>query len=254
MMNKTLPIAELVRRTSISARTLRFYETLGLLTAQRTASGHRCYGPAELARLHQITALKKAGFSLSDIDELLRAGLIAAAEVIATQLAALTSQRASLDAAHARLLAAQAQLADGVGLSPQEFCDLITQGDRIMTTKEQWQTLTDRYHSPEAKAQWAQSMAQVPDGFDQQAYAAKWADLGSRIAADLPMEPGSARAQAYLAEWQALLAPFTAVATPEMMASTANFYDRMDEWQGEASPGFDKRVWDFIKAAGTAAR
>jgi DNA-binding transcriptional MerR regulator len=252
MTNKTLPITELVRRTGISARTLRFYETLGLLTAQRTASGHRCYGPAEMARLHQITALKKAGFSLSEIDELLNAGRIAAADVINTQLAALANQRAALDSAHARLCAAQALLADGVGLTPQDFCDLITEGDRIMTTKAQWDALTDRYFSPEQKAHWAERMAQVPGGFDQIDYAAKWTDLGARIAADLPMDPASAKARAYLAEWQALLAPFTAVASPEMMAGTVNFYDRMDEWQGEASPGFDKTVWDFIKAVSAA--
>jgi MerR family transcriptional regulator, thiopeptide resistance regulator len=254
MKNTTLPIAELVRRTGISARTLRFYETLGLLTAQRTASGHRCYGPLEMARLHQISALKKAGFSLSDIDELLRAGRIAAADVIATQLAALATQRAALDSAHARLTAAQTLLADGIGLSPQDFCDLITQGERIMTTRTEWDKVTSRYFSAEDQAHWAERMQQIPAEFQQADYAAKWADLGSRIKAAMPMDVRSDQARAYLAEWQALLAPFNAVADDKMKAQTVNFYEHMDEWQGDASPGFDADIWRFIRDVAIAAK
>ncbi len=255
MMKHAIPIAELVRRTGISARTLRFYETLGLLTAQRTAAGHRCYGPDELARLHQISALKQAGFSLADIDTLLRARAIAAADVIATQLAALARQRDTLASAQARLQAAQALLADGTGLSPQDFCDLITQGEQIMTSKDQWDKVTDRFFSADEKAHWAERKhAAAPANFNQAEYSANWADLGGRIAADLPMEPASAKARAYLAEWQALLAPFTAMASPEMMAGATRLYDHMDEWQGQADPGFNKAVWDFIKAASAAAK
>lgn len=252
-MQHTIPIAELVRRTGISARTLRFYETLGLLSAQRTAAGHRCYGPAELARLHQITALKQAGFSLADIDTLLRARAIAAADVIATQLASLGKQQQALASAQARLQAAQTVLTSGEGLSPQDFCDLINQGEKIMTTKEQWDKVTSQYHSAADKAHWAEQMAKAPAGFNQAEYSAKWADLGGRIAADLPMDPASDKARAYLAEWRALLAPFTAVATPQMMAGATKLYDRMDEWQGQADPGFNKAVWDFIKAVAAAA-
>ena len=36
---ETLPITEVCRRTGLSARALRFYESRGLLTAQRSAAG-----------------------------------------------------------------------------------------------------------------------------------------------------------------------------------------------------------------------
>ncbi|MEA3014500.1 MAG: MerR family transcriptional regulator, thiopeptide resistance regulator, partial [Sphingomonadales bacterium] len=62
------------------------------------------------------------------------------------------------------------------------------------------------------------SSKDVPAGFDQEAYNRQWADLGGRIAAALPLDPAGAEAQAFYGEWQALLAPFKAVATPEMMA------------------------------------
>ena len=74
----------------------------------------------------------------------------------------------------------------------------------------------------------------------------------TRIAAALPLDPASAQAQAFYDEWQALLAPFKAVATPEMMAGATELYSRMDEWQGDQQPPFSMEVWQFIQAAGKA--
>lgn len=41
------------------------------------------------------------------------------------------------------------------------------------------------------------------------------------------MDPKSAQAQAFYAEWIALLAPFTAVASPAMMDGVGKMYDGM---------------------------
>ena len=80
----------------------------------------------------------------------------------------------------------------------------------------------------------------------------QWAELSARIEAALPLDPASAEAQAFLDEWQALLKPFTDVATSEMMAGATKLYQRMDEWKDEQKPPFSRAVWDFIKAAGAA--
>ena len=37
-----------------------------------------------------------------------------------------------------------------------------------------------------------------------------------------------------------------------MQAGVTRMYERMDEWQGQADPGFDKQVFDFIREAGRA--
>ncbi len=66
------------------------------------------------------------------------------------------------------------------------------------------------------------------------------------------MDPASAKAQAYLAEWNALLAPFNIAADARMKTETVALYDRMDEWSGEVTPGFTRAVWEFIKAAAVA--
>jgi len=64
-------IAEVRERTGVSARTLRYYEELGLLPdVRRRAGGRRVYGPDDLERLAFIQRLKKLGLSLAEVKEL----------------------------------------------------------------------------------------------------------------------------------------------------------------------------------------
>ena len=118
--------------------------------------------------------------------------------------------------------------------------------------EENWKKVTDLYYSEAEKEEWASRMPALPEGFDMHAYNRQWTELGARIEAALPLDPKSAEARALHDEWQALLAPFTAVATPGMMAGAANFYNRMDEWQGEQKPPFSMEVWRFIQEVGAA--
>jgi MerR family transcriptional regulator, copper efflux regulator len=64
-------ISQLAERSGVPATTLRFYESAGLLAAQRTASGYRAYGEDAVRRLAFIGAAKRLGLSLEDIAELL---------------------------------------------------------------------------------------------------------------------------------------------------------------------------------------
>jgi DNA-binding transcriptional MerR regulator len=66
-----LPIAKAAHQTGLSARTLRYYEELGLLPGvRRRAGGRRVYGKDEVERLRFITRLKTLGLSLAEIKEL----------------------------------------------------------------------------------------------------------------------------------------------------------------------------------------
>lgn len=56
----------------LTAKTLRYYERLGLLSpAGRTATGYRVYSPADLRRLGFIVKAKRLGLSLREIREIL---------------------------------------------------------------------------------------------------------------------------------------------------------------------------------------
>ena len=64
-------IGEVCRATGLSARTVRYYEELGLLPGVRRREGaRRVYGEDELERLHFIQRLKTLGLSLAEIGEL----------------------------------------------------------------------------------------------------------------------------------------------------------------------------------------
>lgn len=66
-----LSIGEICSKTGLSARTVRYYEELGLLPGvRRRQGGRRVYGPDEVERLRFITRLKALGLSLAEIKEL----------------------------------------------------------------------------------------------------------------------------------------------------------------------------------------
>ncbi|RXT55162.1 hypothetical protein B6S44_11145 [Bosea sp. Tri-44] len=62
---------ECAARIGLSKRALRLYEERGLIRPRRTDKGWRLYGADEIARLHEILALKRLGLSLQRITALL---------------------------------------------------------------------------------------------------------------------------------------------------------------------------------------
>lgn len=64
-------ISQICRQSGLSARTVRYYEELGLLpNVHRHSGGRRVYGPDEIERLLFIQRLKALGLSLSEIKQL----------------------------------------------------------------------------------------------------------------------------------------------------------------------------------------
>lgn len=248
-MDDLIDIREVVRRTGLTSRALRFYEARGLVAPLRTHTGRRLFGPAELERIAQILALKRAGLSLAQIQRLTATRPLDLARLIDAQLEALAASEAEIAEARTLLLHVKSRIDRGEPVDAATFCSLIRNGDAVME-HENWKKVADRYFTPEQQAHWAERMQDMPAGFDHDGYNRQWAELGTRIAAALPLDPKSDEAKAYYDEWQALLAPFKAVATPTMMAGATSLYNRMDEWQSEQKPPFSMDVWTFIQAVG----
>lgn len=248
-MQDLIDIREVVRRTGLTSRALRFYEARGLVSPLRTHTGRRLYGPAELERIAQILALKRADLSLAQIQRLTARRALDLGRLINAQLEALADREAEIAGARKLLLAVKSRIDRGEPVDAATFCSLIRNGDAVMAA-ENWKNVTDRYFSEAEKEEWASRMPAMPEGFDMEAYNRQWTDLAARIEAALPLDPKSAEARAYYDEWQALLAPFKAVATPNMMAGATNLYNRMDEWKDEQKPPFSMDVWKFIQEVG----
>lgn len=248
-MEALLDIREVVRRTGLTSRALRFYEAKGLLRPVRTHRDGRYYGAAELERIEQILALKRAGLTLSQIGILLANQAPDLNSLIEGQLEALAERQAEIAESRALLLSVRDRLGRGEPLDLDTLCALIRQGEKAMSDDE-WARIASRYVSANAQADWASRP--MPEGFDQQDYARRWRDLGGRIESALPMAPGSPEAEAFVGEWFALLKPFSNAASPAMMQDVSRMYDDDAFWATGADPGFSRAVWDFMKAAAAA--
>jgi DNA-binding transcriptional MerR regulator len=76
MTAETLRIGDLARLAGTTARTIRYYEEIGLLPdgAARMAGSHRLYDESDLERLREVMRLKSLlGVSLDELKELIAA-------------------------------------------------------------------------------------------------------------------------------------------------------------------------------------
>lgn len=66
-------IGALERRSGVGRHALRYYEQLGLITAQRQANNYRTYNDQTVADLAFIQSAQGVGFSLAEIGDILAA-------------------------------------------------------------------------------------------------------------------------------------------------------------------------------------
>jgi MerR family transcriptional regulator, thiopeptide resistance regulator len=247
-MVDSLTIDEVVRQTGLTSRTLRYYETRGLLSPLRTASGRRLFSAQELERIQQIVALKKAGLSLVQIARVMDRKPVNLAALIEGQLAALDAEAQKLDAARSRLSRMLTRIRKGEQLDVATLCALIRETD-CAADDAKWRAVIDRYYTPEEQADWLATVKPALDDFMSAEYHEKWRELTSRIEASLPLEPDSDTALGFVREWFTLLEPFSRVATPEIWQSTRDFYSKLPEWEQDVQPDFSSRVWQFVRTA-----
>lgn len=124
MSERVLSSAETARRLGVTAKALRLYEERGLVTPIRNEAGWRGYGPAEIARLHQILALKKLGLSLADISGVLTGSVDRLNAVLALQERALTRESQNISHALALVRTAREKLAHGALLTIDDLASL----------------------------------------------------------------------------------------------------------------------------------
>jgi DNA-binding transcriptional MerR regulator len=148
-------IGELAERAGTTTRTLRYYESRGLLPARRAVNGYRTYDDSDLRALRQILTLQDFGFGLEETRpfvECLRAGHPAGDSCPAsldvyrrklTELDSLIGQlrsvRGQVGAQLAQAEAAQSRPAadaDAPGPAPEPRCELSDAWTRGTRTRE----------------------------------------------------------------------------------------------------------------------
>ena len=114
---------ETARRLGVTTKALRVYEREGLVTPHRSPSGWRLYGPAQIARLHQIIVLRDLGLHLKSIKTLVGTQS-RLRDVLRLQRESLESQQDKLRRAIALIETAQRQLDEGRDLSLDDLAIL----------------------------------------------------------------------------------------------------------------------------------
>jgi DNA-binding transcriptional MerR regulator len=147
-MDQYLSPAETAKRFGISIKALRLYEQHGLLKPLRTNNGTssaawRVYGSDQIIRLHQILALKRLGFSLGQIGELL-VGEYPLDPILGAQEKVLAKDSERIARALTLIREARTKLASGQALSIDDLTALTkeTVMTRQPTAEELNKTMT----------------------------------------------------------------------------------------------------------------
>jgi hypothetical protein len=69
--------------------------------------------------------------------------------------------------------------------------------------------------------EWRAAKERLGPEFDHDGFAAAWVDYNARVQAALPLDPDSEATRAIIAEWDALCAPYLAVADAAMKTAWA---------------------------------
>jgi MerR family transcriptional regulator, thiopeptide resistance regulator len=235
--NQLLKIGDVVTRTGLTERAIRHYERLGLVKPDRSAAGQRLFGAEALQALASVRILKRAGFSLAEIETLL-AAKVDAKTLVKAQIESVKAQAASLQASLTLLTGIARELERGGGADVDVLCRLVEAGEHC-EQDEGWRKIFDKYFSP------ARQRARV----DPEEHDKAWWAIAADIKAALPVDPASAKAQALLDRWNELLKPFNSVATAQQKREARSFWLNVGDWGKDVDQPMTREVVEFIKAA-----
>lgn len=120
---KVMKIGELSKRSGLTASTIRFYESKGLLQAvSRSANGYRDYPLEAVALLAIIHGAQRAGFSLAEIGQILPSDISSWKHD--ELMAALRNKIADIEALEVRLAENKAHLHSLIQLIDAKPADL----------------------------------------------------------------------------------------------------------------------------------
>jgi DNA-binding transcriptional MerR regulator len=214
MDKSVLKIGELAARSGLTVRALHHYDSIGLLTpSARADSGYRLYNRDDVARLHQIQALRRFGMSLADIATFLASPDAPFADIVAQQIAALSRQIEQASALRTQLAQLQQLMAGG---ADPELEDWLTALEHMH--------LFEKYFTPE-------ELRRLPF----------WQQDARRNAGWI----------ALVAEVEALMAQAAPPEDPRAIALSQRWM-RMLERDTAANPEFARRMTLMLEQEGTA--
>jgi DNA-binding transcriptional MerR regulator len=242
-----LKIGDVVKRAGLTERAIRHYERLGLVKPDRSAAGQRLFGAESLQALASVRILKRAGFSLAEIETLL-AAKVDARTLVKAQIESVKAQASSLQSSLTLLTGIARELERGGGANVDVLCRLVEAGEHC-EQDEGWRKIFDKYFPPARQRAWLKMQEKLRARVDPEAHDKAWWAIAADIKAALPLDPASAKAQALLDRWNALLKPFNSVATAQQKREARSFWLNVGDWGKDVNQPMTREVVEFIKAA-----
>lgn len=222
MAHKHYTTSQFAQKAAVTARTLRFYDKIGLLSpSEYTGAGHRLYSDEDLRSLQQILALKFLGFSLEEIKVCLQKDPERLQEVLVMQKAMLQEKRSQLDAVLRAIEKAETLLNGHQGDWESIIIDVIRamhqEQDKAWVkkylTEEQLQKLAEisqKSYSPEAAQKltaWGENWTEEDQQRASQQWDAVFAELRRLVAEG--KDPIGVEGQALAKQHSELIRQFT---------------------------------------------
>ncbi|MGA2532445.1 MAG: MerR family transcriptional regulator [Candidatus Aminicenantales bacterium] len=247
-MKKNYLIKEFADLTSVTVRTLHYYDQIGLLKPSfQKANGYRVYTETDLLKLQQIVTLKFMGFSLGQIRTLLNSKGYEAVKALRVQAGAVKDEIARLREA-SRALEQVLNLLETKGRIHQEklikILEVIQMGEDV---KKTWH---EKFFT-EAELKEFQEVGKTYTPEMVKAYQDRWAALIEEVKRNLRANPASDIAQSLAKRWKELLDEAYG-GHPQLKARIGEAYAAgavPDDYRM-----FGPEVWDFIKRARAAAK
>lgn len=225
-----LKVGELARRSGLTVRTLHHYDSIGLLKPSgRSDAGYRLYNRDDVARLHQVQALRRFGMALADIGHFLAQPGASLPDLIARQIDSLDHQIAEAAKLRAQLSALRGQLLAG---EEPELASWLTTLEQ-MTVYDKYFSKQELehmpiYHDAAARDEWAQLVAAV----------------GEKMAAGI--SPADPAVQQLAVRWMTTFSQH-AGGSAEIMARLDNMWAREETIRAQS--GITPEMRGYIAAA-----
>ena len=212
---------QFAQKASVSIRTLRYYDKVGLLSPSLyTEAGYRLYTDADFLRLQQILALKFLGFSLDEIKHYLCIGPTILKESLALQRIMMQEKREQLDA----VIAAIDETEKLLQTNSQDWEPIVRVIQVIQMTQsndwrkkylteeqlQQMEELSKKSYTAEDRqklAEWGKNWTEEDQRIASQRWGAAIAELQRLVSQGA--DPASPAAQALVQQWLDLRHSFT---------------------------------------------
>lgn len=240
MKKPLLAVKDIVRITGITARSLHFYDKIGLFKpVQLTDKGYRLYDRSSLEKLQTILILKEMDFSLKEIADIVKLTREEQKQVLQEHRQTLLAKKQRLE----NIMTALDEYVSGSDVSTLRIFD----HSSILPLKEQYANEAELiYGETEAYQAYDEAMANMSAEDKERTFSA-FEEIFKRIVSCIGQEPSSAEVQQLIEEWRRILMQFMPC-DAELLACIAHNY-KYDARFNSYFNQFNEGAADFLYSA-----